>query len=112
MVETIPAILTGVAAVMASVGAIISARNTKHSKTAAKQSTQANDAVNHRHVTGTPRLYDLALENRAHTSELLDWKRGYEDEGLLDDGKKVAAFMEEFRELKDQMKCRGGKDQP
>jgi hypothetical protein len=111
MVETIPAILTGVAAVMASVGAIISARNNKHSKTAAKQSTQANDAVNHRHVTGTPRLYDLALENRERAKELIDWKRGY-DGGPLDSGVKVEEMMEEFRAMKDQMKCRGGKDQP
>ncbi len=66
---------------------------------AKKESAQANDAVNHRHATGTPRLYDLALRNDERTDELIAWKRGYEQAGHLDTGEKVEAFMAEFRRL-------------
>ena len=69
------------------------------SKNAKKEAAQANDAVNHRHVDGTPRLYDLALRNDERTDELIEWKRSYEG-GPLDTGEKVENFMQEFRDLK------------
>ena len=94
MVDLIPAILTGVAAVMASVSAILSARGGKHAK-------EANDAV----ITGTPRIYDLVLENHATGKEMIEWKRGYEG-GPLDSGTKVENFMTEFEELKDSLRCK------
>jgi len=41
-----------------------------------KHAKQVNDAVNHRHKrgTGSPKLYDLALENSKRISGLVDWK--------------------------------------
>ena len=68
-----------------------------------RNAKQANDAVNHRHVTGTPRLYDLALRNDERVDEIVEWKRGYEKEGVLDTGDKVSEFMDAFHELEEQV---------
>ena len=46
--------------------------------TAARQATEANDAVNHRHK-GQPRLFDVVLKNHGHIEELVQWKRSYDD---------------------------------
>lgn len=72
-------------------------------------SKQVNDAVNHSHETGTPRLYDLVIRNDLRVGELLDWKRGY-DGGPFDSGQKVKDFMAEYRDLAKKLQdCESGK---
>ena len=105
MIEYASDILLAIAAVGSSVAMILSAQGKKHAKEASVQSAEANDAVNHRHRHGTPRLYDLALENRDRTKELLAWKQSY-DGGQLDNGSKVEQFMKEFDEMKHSMQCK------
>ncbi len=77
-----------------------------------RQSRQINDAVNHRHERGPDalKLYDLALENHSTTralekqsAELIEWKRSYEDVGLLDTGSKVGEFVTEVKTRLDQL---------
>ena len=77
-----------------------------------RQSQQINDAVNHRHERGPDalKLYDLALENHASTKELqvqadelIEWKRSYEDVGLLDTGSKVGEFVTEVKTRLEQL---------
>ena len=82
MDQLIPAI-TGL---IAGLGALLAALAKKHAK-------QANDAVNRRHLTGTPRIYDMVLDLHQKGEELLRWKRTY-DGGPLDSGLKVKAFVE------------------
>lgn len=65
-------IIAALTIIPASIGAIAAVMSARHSK-------QANDSVNHRHVTGTPRLYDFALENHKKVDELVGWKRGFDD---------------------------------
>ena len=43
-----------------------------------KNARAANDAVNHRHLSGTPRLYDLVLRNATAIDELIEWRRSDE----------------------------------
>lgn len=81
-----------VGAVAATIAAIVSNQGRKHA-------SETNDAVNHRHRTGTPRLYDMVLQNSVDTREVVEWKRGYEG-GPLDDGDKVVAMMEDFEQMK------------
>jgi hypothetical protein len=73
-------------------------------KRASMQAAEANDAVNHRHADGSPRLYDLAIRNDQRLDELLEWKRGY-DGGPLDTGQKVTDFMAEFEKLRASCQC-------
>ena len=42
----------------------------KQSKRSGESIDQINDAVNHRHKTGTPRLYDMVLSNFNRVSSL------------------------------------------
>jgi len=109
--DTLHLIIAALGTLLAAVAAIIGALAKKHAAEAQvqatlanDQATQANDAVNHRHETGTPRLYDLALENRQSVNELIDWKRGY-DGGPLDDGQKVQRFWEEWHEHKKKLEA-------
>ena len=44
---------------------------------ARRHAMEANDAVNHRHKTGTPRLYDLVLKNDKQMDELSAWKEDH-----------------------------------
>lgn len=69
----------------------VSALGAYYAFLAKRHASEVSDAVNHRHQTGTPRLYDLALENHAKVDELVEWKRGY-DGGPLDSGDKVDEF--------------------
>ena len=80
-------IISALTIVPASIGAIAAVMSARHSK-------QANDAVNHRHITGTPRLYDLALENHQKVDELVGWKRGY-DESPWNNGSGVEEWLKE-----------------
>ena len=85
--------------VIPAIGAIAASMAAVWAAKAKREASQANDAVNHRHAVGTPRLYDLALRNDERTDELIEWKRGY-DGGPLDDGQKVEQFVDEFERLK------------
>lgn len=74
-----------------------------------RQSRQVNDSVNHRHETGTPRIYDLMISvnktterTEARVDELIEWKRTY-DGGPLADGLKVREFVDQMQRLK--MSC-------
>jgi len=64
-----------------------------------RNAEQANDAVNHRHRTGSPRLYDQVLtlgerlgEIRASLRSVEAWKNDYMG-GPLDTGPKVVEFV-------------------
>ena len=48
--------------------------NSYKSTVSAKNSKEANDAVNHADKGGTPRLYDMVLENHAISKDLTVWK--------------------------------------
>jgi len=90
-------LFTEVVAGFTLLGSILAAYWAQHAK---REATAANDAVNHRHESGTPRLYDLAVRNDERTKELIEWKRGY-DGGPLDSGDKVEDFVRKFEELRD-----------
>ena len=79
-------LIPAVTALIAGLGALLAALAKKHAK-------QANDAVNRRHVTGTPRIYDMVLDLHTQAAELVQWKRSY-DGGPLDSGEKVERFVE------------------
>ena len=66
-----------------------------------RNAKQANDAVNHRHRTGTPRLYDLMIRTDERVDELIEWKKSYEG-GPLDSGKKVCEFVEGVERMKEK----------
>jgi hypothetical protein len=85
---------------ISTVWSFLSARR---SKVAASQATQANDAVNHRHINQTPRLYDVVLKTDKQVDELVNWKRTY-DGGPLDSGQKVIDFMDTFLELRSHVR--------
>lgn len=65
----------------------------------------ANDAVNHTHKSGKKRILDQVEDIgyevkkiREDTTMLIDWKESYEG-GPWADGKKAREFMEEYREI-------------
>lgn len=81
---------------------------------ARKAAREANDAVNHRHRTGTPRIYDIAIANQKaiesihekldvaftkmervddRVHELTEWKRSY-DASPLNTGDGVRRWLE------------------
>lgn len=81
---------------------------------ARKAAREANDAVNHRHRTGTPRIYDIAISNQKaiegihekinsafikvdriddKVHELTEWKRSY-DASPLNTGEGVRKWLE------------------
>lgn len=70
------ALLQAVTAIATAVGAVFAWLARSHARTAAAKSVEIEDAVNHRHRyseengDNPPRLYDLALENRARVSLL------------------------------------------
>jgi len=83
--------------------AYLSYAGKRFAATAALQSTEANDAVNHRHSTGSPRLFDQVLAIGEHLGEVrsdikgvIAWKNGYEG-GPLDQGHKVESFVDDVR---------------
>ena len=51
-----------IAELLTGLGAFISACAVFYARKAHGQACEANDAVNHTHKTGTPRLYDMVLD--------------------------------------------------
>ena len=99
MQETIISIMGAVSAICA---AYMSYRGQKESRIAARESSQANAAVNHR-LEGQPRLFEMALESREKQAEIitsLDKISGWQDkcdtkiDTLSDRVSKVEAYIE------------------
>jgi hypothetical protein len=74
-------IVATIAAIPSTIGAWASFKAKNHSAAAAEQSTEVNDAVNHRHRDGgaTPRIYDAVLKSMEDISDLKDWKARWDD---------------------------------
>lgn len=56
--------------VFGSLTALFSYLGGRHAKVARTHASQLNDAVNHTHKTGEPRIYDLAVANSVALQEL------------------------------------------
>lgn len=71
-------LLNALAQVLVPIGVIVTAiyayKAKGHAKEASKQSTEANDAVNHTHRT-QPRIFDLVLANSHKTEYLVEEMR-------------------------------------
>ena len=101
---------TVIAGLVTTIGVIVASY---FSFLAHRQAKEANDAVNHRHEGGHPRLFDMVVESRANQAvlmskqnELLEWKRSYTDSGgEWDNGNKVHQFIESHSEF-----CKETKD--
>jgi len=69
------AICTMITSVVTGVLAYLGKR---HARSASDNAKQTNDAVNNRHPDH-PKLYDIALKNKAGVDELIEWRRSYND---------------------------------
>lgn len=104
--SVIVAVITLLTVIMGGILHMVSLYLQYHSK---QQISQVNDAVNHRHRTGTPRMYDIILENSMmakrledKTDEIINWKNGYSG-GPLDEGEKVVKFVEKTNQYFDKL---------
>lgn len=61
---------TGVSVLVALVFLAVAFAARREATKIRKTADEVSDAVNHRHLTGTPRLYDLSLELREEMREL------------------------------------------
>lgn len=103
--------------VSAVVLAIIGLLTKQHAKAAQKAAEESSDAVNHRHLTGTPRLYDVMLDVSQKVDYLMRWREEWQglpasisdgdglanklaklDEGQSDIRQDVRALREELRQ--------------
>ena len=63
-----------VAAVVGAIAIVIAAVARAEARALRRVSNEVSDAVNHRHLTGTPRLYDLVLKLDEKVDELTAWR--------------------------------------
>ena len=94
---TATVIVGGITAIGSGVSAYIAYLAKKHAQ-------ETNDAVNHRHQNGTPRVYDMLLDVFNHVGDIREkvgelhvWQKSYQG-GPLDTGAKVIEFVNETEE--------------
>jgi hypothetical protein len=68
-----------VATVAGAIAIVIAAMAKMEARALRQVSNEVSDAVNHRHVSGTPRLYDLVLKLDEKVSELAAWREKWRD---------------------------------
>ena len=64
--------MSGLAELITSVSVLVSALGAIYARKARDQAREVNDAVNHTHKTGTPRIYDMVREVRDEVRGLGD----------------------------------------
>jgi hypothetical protein len=77
----------------------------RHAKEGMKQATQANDAVNHAHVNGQDRLFDMVVETREQVREVNAWKERWD--GLPEQLSSATALTTHFEVIEDRIKTSG-----
>ena len=104
MSSVIVEVLTALGALLVPVGVIVTAiyayKAKTHAKEASKQSSQTNDAVNHTHGSGHPRLFDLTLANSKRIDVVLselDVHASKLDDHIESEGKAIEAVHETIR---------------
>ena len=103
-VSPVVEVLTAIAALLVPVGVIVTAiyayKAKIHAKEASAQAAQTNDAVNHTHGSGHPRLFDLTLAN-SHRIDVvlseLDIHATKLDDHIEAEGKAIEAVHETIR---------------
>jgi len=104
-----PAEASLVVGVLSMSGTIIVAFIAHKGKNYAKS---ADDAVNHAKENGTPRIYDLVIENHQRgdrvekqVMEIVEWKRSY-GESPWDDGDGVQEWLKDHQDVQKQILAR------
>jgi hypothetical protein len=64
--------------ISAVVLAVIGLLTKQHAKAAQKAAEDSSDAVNHRHLNGTPRLYDIVLDVSQKVDYLMRWREEWQ----------------------------------